>query len=33
MNAVLSPCGLYRYLLERDVQMFGQVILYAGINA
>ncbi len=32
MTAVLSPCSLYRYRLERDVQLAGQVFAYFGIN-
>jgi hypothetical protein len=32
MTAVLSPCSLYRYRLERDVQHAGQVFAYFGIN-
>ncbi len=32
MSAILSPCGLYRYRLERDVAMEGKVFAYFGIN-
>lgn len=32
MSAVLSPCGLYRYRLERDVQMDGKVFAFIGVN-
>lgn len=32
MSAVLSPCGLYRYRLERDVQMEGKVFAFFGVN-
>lgn len=31
-NAVLSPCGLYRYRLDRHVQDEGKVFAYFGIN-
>jgi len=32
MRAVLSPCGLFRYRLDRDVQASGLVIVYCGVN-
>lgn len=32
MSAVLSPCGLYRYRLERQVAMDGPVYAFFGIN-
>lgn len=32
MSAVLSPCGLYRYRLERTVAMEGPVYAFFGIN-
>lgn len=32
MSAVISPCGLYRYRLERDVAMNGKVFAYFGVN-
>ena len=32
MSAVLSPCGLYRYRLERSVGMDGPVFAFFGIN-
>lgn len=32
MSAILSPCGLYRYRLERDVQAEGKVFAFFGIN-
>lgn len=32
MTAVISPCGLYRYRLERDVAMEGPVYAFFGIN-
>lgn len=32
MSAILSPCGLYRYRLERDVAMEGPVFAFFGIN-
>lgn len=31
-NAVLSPCGLYRYRLDREVQATGKIFAYFGIN-
>ena len=31
-TAVLSPCGKYRYRLEREVGMEGKVFAYFGIN-
>ena len=32
MSAILSPCGLYRYRLERVVGMVGPVYAFFGIN-
>ena len=32
MSAVISPCGLYRYRLERTVAMEGPVFAFFGIN-
>lgn len=32
MLAILSACGVYRYRLERDVQMDGLVFAYFGVN-
>lgn len=32
MSAVISPCGIYRYRLERDVGMTGPVYAFFGIN-
>lgn len=32
MSAVLSPCGLYRHRLDRDVQMDGIVVALCGVN-
>jgi hypothetical protein len=32
MSAVISPCGTYRYRLERDVQLDGCVFAYFGVN-
>ena len=32
MSAVISPCGLYRYRLDRDVQPEGKVFAFFGIN-
>lgn len=32
MSAILSPCGLYRYRLERTVGMTGPVFAFFGIN-
>ena len=32
MTAVLSPCGIYRYRLERTVGMVGPVFAFFGIN-
>ncbi len=32
MSAILSPCGRYRYRLEREVQADGRVFAYFGIN-
>lgn len=31
-SAVLSPCGQYRYRLDRDVQAAGLVFAYFGVN-
>lgn len=32
MSAVISPCGTYRYRLEREVGMVGPVYAFFGIN-
>lgn len=32
MSAILSPCGQYRFRLERDVQMEGIVAALFGVN-
>jgi hypothetical protein len=32
VTAILSQCGRYRYRLERDVQLAGNVIAFFGIN-
>ena len=32
MSAVISPCGLYRYRLEREVGMSGPVYAFFGVN-
>lgn len=32
MTAILSPCGLYRFELERDVQLDGIVAALFGVN-
>lgn len=32
MSAVISPCGTYRYRLEREVQLDGSVFAYFGVN-
>lgn len=32
MSAIISPCGLYRYRLERIVAMTGPVYAFFGIN-
>lgn len=32
MSAVISPCGKYRYRLDRTVQPEGQIFAYFGIN-
>lgn len=32
MSAVISPCGLYRYRLERTVSFYGPVYAFFGIN-
>lgn len=32
MSAVISPCGLYRYRLDRAVAMEGPVFAFFGIN-
>lgn len=32
MSAVLSPCGNYRYRLERDIGMFGPVAAVIMVN-
>ncbi|MDG9809487.1 MULTISPECIES: DUF1643 domain-containing protein [Pseudomonas] len=32
MSAIISPCGLYRYRLEREVQPEGLTFAYFGVN-
>lgn len=32
MSAIISPCGLYRYRLDRTVAMQGPVYAFFGIN-
>lgn len=32
MSAIISPCGLYRYRLERTVAPTGPVYAYFGVN-
>lgn len=32
MSAILSPCGLYRYRLDRTVAMDGPVYAFFGVN-
>lgn len=32
MSAIISPCGLYRYRLDRSVGMGGPVYAFFGIN-
>lgn len=32
MSAIFSPCGQYRYRLERQVQLAGEVFAYFGVN-
>lgn len=32
MSAIISSCGIYRYRLERDVQLAGVIIAYFGVN-
>lgn len=32
MSAILSDCGLFRYRLDRDVDLQGIVIAYFGVN-
>lgn len=32
MSAIISPCGKYRYRLDRDVQPEGLVFAYFGVN-
>jgi hypothetical protein len=32
LTAIISDCGLYRYRLEREVQMDGPTYAYFGIN-
>lgn len=32
MSAVISPCGMYRYRLEREVGMTGPVYAFFGVN-
>lgn len=31
-SAIISPCGQYRYRLERDVQAEGKVFAFFGVN-
>ena len=32
MSTIISPCGTYRYRLERDVSMEGPVFAFFGVN-
>jgi hypothetical protein len=32
VSAVISPCGLYRHRLEREIAEFGIVIAFFGVN-
>lgn len=32
MSATISPCGLFRYRLEREVQKDGRVFAFFGVN-
>lgn len=32
LSAVISPCGLYRYRLDRSIQLSGNVTAYFGVN-
>lgn len=32
MSAIISPCGKYRYRLEREIQPVGPVVALFGIN-
>lgn len=32
MSAIISPCGKFRYRLEREVQAEGKVFAYFGVN-
>jgi len=32
MSAIISPCGKFRYRLERDVQPEGKVFAFFGVN-
>ncbi len=32
MSAVISPCGLFRYRLEREIQLSGIVVALFGVN-
>lgn len=32
MSAIISECGQYRYRLEREVQEYGKVFAYFGVN-
>jgi hypothetical protein len=32
VSAILSPCGAYRYRLEREVQLDGKVFAFFGVN-
>lgn len=32
MSAIISECGLYRYRLERELQLTGIVVAFFGVN-
>lgn len=32
MSAIFSPCGLFRYRLDRQVQLAGHVFAFFGVN-
>lgn len=32
MSAVISPCGLYRYRLDRAIQEHGPIVAFFGVN-
>lgn len=32
MSAIISECGLYRYRLERELQLLGIVVAFFGVN-